>query len=189
MKKPKPLEPRSFKDFRTTSRLLESGYIKYGELEIYIRNGLPQQEVDFVIANIKSAYPGGGGLTDFLNKYEKHFSFMFESVLNRRLAKHLQEKRNYGMANEDVYCPNLVKRGAKHHGIWIRTNGGMIRNPDYVEPVIIDEEVLAHAFPVQDVEVQANGSGQVQPQPEFPDTPDGRARRRRAERQAGLSAV
>lgn len=65
-----------------------------GGLAIYVRKSILPGRGDYELANMSAEHPGNGALTKFLDKYEKHYSFLVENVFNPRLAKFL-ERRGY----------------------------------------------------------------------------------------------
>jgi len=62
-------------------------------IKIYMRKSI-YKGIDIDLANMEARKPGNGSLTKFLDKYEKDYVFLVESIVNRRLIKYL-ERRGY----------------------------------------------------------------------------------------------
>lgn len=103
-------------DFETFTKqhMVNRSWIKEGEgkqrLRIYVRRtyeGLRDVYGDYQLANITAVSPGNGGLTRFLNKWEPHYTFYVENVLNVGLRRYL-ERRGYVGDNES-HAPSYLK--------------------------------------------------------------------------------
>ena len=79
-------------------------WIKEGTLNIYVRKTpaiFKAKWGDFQLASLSNDNPGHGDLARFLNKWEKHYQFYVENVLNPRLEVFLLG-RSYVAVNEKV---------------------------------------------------------------------------------------
>lgn len=83
-------------------------------LSMYIRKPMPHGPraaigVDFELANLSAEHPGHGALTGFLDRWEPHYSFLVECIVNPRLHGYLIGR---GYVNYRDVCgvfPDLYK--------------------------------------------------------------------------------
>jgi hypothetical protein len=79
-------------------------WIKEGTLQIYVRKTpsiFKDKWGDFQLASLVNEVPGHGDLKIFLDKWEKHYQFYIENVLNPRLERFLL-KRQYVAVNKRI---------------------------------------------------------------------------------------
>jgi hypothetical protein len=87
-----------------TKSELKNEWIKEGRLEIYVRRtpeGYKDRWGDYQLASMTNAKPGKGALQNFLNKWERHYQFYIENVLNPRLVKFFL-RRNYKIVTHET---------------------------------------------------------------------------------------
>lgn len=76
----------TFEDFAAKEDWPRSAWtVEPGPLALYVRRAL-HPDVDFDLANMNAKTPGKGALTAFLDKYEPHYVFRIENILNKRLV-------------------------------------------------------------------------------------------------------
>lgn len=102
----------NFEKFRDSS--WRNYWIREGTLNIYVRKTPEQFKKkwgNFQLASLSNDNPGKGDLKKFLDKWEKHYQFYIENVLNPRLEKFFL-KRLYKPVNKEIcvspYPPCLL---------------------------------------------------------------------------------
>jgi len=87
-----------FDEWASKRLLPSSAWISEPGIRIYIRKGWLATHGDYVLANMEARKPGKGALTAFLDRWEPHYRFSIENVINPRLIPYF-ERRGYTSVN------------------------------------------------------------------------------------------